>query len=785
MEKTSRWWDLPSAVLLFIATLFSAWRLQTTDWTEGLAHVRTLAILGLLVGLALGQSQFKKRGVVLLSIGYMLVFFIWQWLAFIEFNEDQTYLGDQLLILFGRLSTNLGEFFSGRAVEDQMLVLGLLCIPYWVASLYSGYQLTRYASFLPSILPGGILMLFITIYHYTAKDYTWMFGAYLFIALLLLGRQKYLLDRKKWMKERVQFSSESSLDLSNTATVLAAALIIIAWGIPFTFAPNTDAKVAWKEVTDEWLSGDRLENLFSSVNKEKKPKPRNFQTELPLGTQAVMSDLVVFLVYVPANANEFPRLYWRGQVYDHYENDRWLTTSEEEIRHGQTDGDIDIPDTENRKRVSFTYDIYSEGQSLLYSAAQPVWLNHGAIILHSKVAEDSEIMDVMAFRASPRLEAGDLYRMSAMLANPTIPELQATGQEYPEWVTEKYLQLPDDFSPRIRELAGEITAEYESPYDKTVAITNYLRTEIRYTPGVSIPPVEGIDPLEYFLFEEQEGFCNYYASAEVLMLRAIGIPARLVVGYAQGEANIQENIYTVRERDLHAWPEVYFPGYGWIEFEPTGNQQPLDRPLEREEKPAVVATPNNPISQIPLLDDEIPTLEPEELDAPVSVISASQIRWISVLVGIALFAVVLFFVKKRLAPNTRIAVILKNAIDQNGYNPPAWFYNWLTFANLSPIERYFHSVNVALQWMKRPQLAHVTAAERAWILKHVLPSAADSIETLLHEHQSQMFSPHGGNEALARRAAWDIVPRALQTRLKMVILGYNYAEVKDTPRYPL
>ena len=80
MEKTSaRWWDLPSAILLFLLVLFSAWRVQVTDWTEGLNLVRNLSIFGLFVGLALGQSKFQKRAVILLSIAYMIVFFIWQW----------------------------------------------------------------------------------------------------------------------------------------------------------------------------------------------------------------------------------------------------------------------------------------------------------------------------------------------------------------------------------------------------------------------------------------------------------------------------------------------------------------------------------------------------------------------------------------------------------------------------------------------------------------------------------------------------------------------------------
>lgn len=234
MEKTpSRWWDSPSALLLFLAVLFSAWRLQTTDWTEGLGVVRNVAVFGVIVGLALGQSYFQKRGIFWLTLGYMLVVFIWQWLLAMKFDESQSYLGDQLLILFGRILTDLKELSAGRAVEDQFFVMTLLCFPYWFASLYAGFQLTRHASFLASILPNGILMFLIHIYHYSSRDYTWMLGAYIFLALLLLGRQKYLIDRRKWMQERVQISSDSSLDITNTTVIIATAMVILAWGIPY------------------------------------------------------------------------------------------------------------------------------------------------------------------------------------------------------------------------------------------------------------------------------------------------------------------------------------------------------------------------------------------------------------------------------------------------------------------------------------------------------------------------------------------------------------------------
>ncbi|MBL8062092.1 MAG: transglutaminase domain-containing protein [Anaerolineales bacterium] len=771
MEKTSsRWWDIPSALILFLAVLFSAWRLQTTDWTEGLGHVRNVAIAGFIVGLALGQSRFQKRGVFWLTLGYMLVTFIWQWLRAIGFNESETYLGDRLLILFGRLFTDLKELSSGRSVEDQFFVMMLLCIPFWFASLYGGYQLTRHASFLASVLPNGILMFLIHIYHYTTRDYTWMIGAYLFLALMLLSRQKYQIDRRKWSLERVQVSSDSSIDITNTTVIVAAALVVLAWGVPYVLPSTANGREFWQNTSREWFSGDRFEKMFASVNKESQPIPRNFQTQMSLGVRVPQSDLVVFQVYVPSSAQDFPRLYWRGQVFDHYENESWQTTGREEIRKDSSGGDFDVPDLENRERLGFTFDVFVDGQIILYTPSQPIWVNHDSILLHSKLSEDTEeddpILDVMALRASPNLEAGDVYRASALLADPIIPELQQAGEDYPEWVTEKYLQLPADFSPRIRALANEIAAPYDTPYDKTSAITEYLRNTITYASTISFPD-ESVDQLEYFLFESQRGFCNYSASAEVLMLRSIGIPARLAVGYAQGEPNLQNSIYVVRERDLHAWPEVYFPGYGWIEFEPTGNQDPLDRPEEREVIPETVATPSNPIRQLPLGEEETPPIDPLTLEKPSFTSTLTRFTWVLYVLGGVLFVLTVIFLKQRYAPNVSFAFMLKRAIERSGWDVPAWLNRWLVFANLPSIERYFHSVNASLGWLGRPQPVHATAAERARALQKLLPAASDSIEALLVEHQSQLFRPQGGSESTARRAAWDILYKTARERLNL------------------
>lgn len=769
-----RWWDLPSALFLFLTVLFSAWRLQSTDWVEGLEHVRNVALLGLIIGLALGQSAFQKRGVIFLSIGYMLVIFIWQWFGYMEFSKEESYIGDRLLILAGRLLTGMSEFAAGRPVKDTLFFLALLYIPYWFTALFSGYQLTRHANALASVLPGGILMFIIYLNHYTTRDYSWLFGAYLFAAILLLGRIKYNADRIKWKEQRVQISAESSMDINNAIMVCAAVLILAVWIAPYTLPYNTEARKAWQKVSANWFSeNDQIDNMFAAVKKDNVPSSDFYRNELALGTRATQSEAIAFLAYTPLAARDFPRLYWRGRVYDRFEEGRWQTSELENAKYIPQDGDLHIPDTTQRFNLNFSFSVYIKGQTILYSAAQPIWTSHPASIAHAVIQGENagdEKMDIVALQASPYLEAGETYHTNALLANPTIPQLQEAGQEYPEWVTEKYLQLPTDFSPRIQALALDLATDLSNPYDQAAAITNYLRSNIEYAPLVSFP--EGTeDPLEYFLFESKKGFCNYYASAEVLMLRSIGIPARLAVGFAQGEPNLQNTFYTVREKDAHAWPEVYFPDFGWIEFEPTGNQEPVNRPLEREDSAAPDLGSITP-PELEALEQEEPQFIPPVEQQPAGLSRAHTIQ-LSLFGGFCVLLVIVFFVRRRYAPNMQTVMILKSVVERNGWETPAWLNRWTLWANLTPIQKYFHSVNISLRWMNAQQAVHITPLERASILRELIPAASESIETLLREYQSTLFSKRRGNARFARSAAWNILYQTLYARLKIFILGYN------------
>ncbi len=131
----------------------------------------------------------------------------------------------------------------------------------------------------------------------------------------------------------------------------------------------------------------------------------------------------------------------------------------------------------------------------------------------------------------------------------------------------KYTQLPEGITPRVRQLAQDLTGNEGNVYDKTKAVENYLSSNYPYTLKPGTPP-RRMDFVDYFLFEGKQGYCTYYASAMTVLLRCVGIPARYVEGYIM-PPDSKNGVFQVTNQQAHAWVEVYFDSFGWIPFEPT------------------------------------------------------------------------------------------------------------------------------------------------------------------------------------------------------------------------
>ncbi|MBI2864321.1 MAG: transglutaminase domain-containing protein [Chloroflexi bacterium] len=215
-------------------------------------------------------------------------------------------------------------------------------------------------------------------------------------------------------------------------------------------------------------------------------------------------------------------------------------------------------------------------------------------------------MDVVTLRLPQQNRKIQEYTVVSSVSTATERQLRTAGNYYPDWVLQRYLQIPSGFPSRVVELAQTVARDAANPYDKAVALQDYLR-KLKYNQQIEMPPAT-VDPVEYFLFTSKEGYCDYYASAMVMMLRTLGIPARIATGFQPGEPDADKMTFVVRQSNLHAWPEVYFPRFGWIEFEPTAALSLLSRPTggEADETSAPANSSEQTGEEMfedPLLDD--------------------------------------------------------------------------------------------------------------------------------------------------------------------------------------
>jgi transglutaminase-like putative cysteine protease len=407
-------------------------------------------------------------------------------------------------------------------------------------------------------------------------------------------------------------------------------------------------------------------------------------------------------------------------------------------------------------------------------------------------------LDLVAMEADPYIRAGEVYEVTASLPSFTQQELREAGTDYPEWVLERYLQLPAEITPRTIELARRLAEGKDNPYDIAQAITDFLRENIEYVEYLDELPPEDQDVVDWFLFEYQKGFCNYYATSEVLMLRSLGIPARWAVGYAQGErtevgdsqtapgpqGEIFETgdeivVFYARQRDAHAWPEVYFPNIGWVEFEPTASIDPIIRPSGAPLEPVLpdgqpdIPDPNDirRLRNQPKLDDDLdplsgltdPNLGQNPGISPLSVAFALIGSAFALgLLGFALLArqkrlpIWINFERFVRGETTPLPVRLESGLRRFGLRSPTFLKNWARVAVLPVLSKAYLEIDRALQRLGFPLEPSLTPAERAAALEKILPQASAPIDRLLVEYQLATYSPYQANDTEARQASSEI-----------------------------
>jgi len=765
-----RSWDFPSAVLLTLMLLTVSQRLYATDWAPGLASALLLTVCAVLLGLVLGASQFKGRGFFWLALGYS--FGVIPLVAGGILYQQTPWL-ERMLSLGGRLGHSLFLFVSSQPVPDTVLFVIFAGLGLWLISLSAGYALTRRGDFGMAVVPAGIVLIIIQLYDSDVADSVIVLAIYAFLGLILLGRQTQVRKRQFWKQQRVSYSAESWTYLNLAIPVAAMVLILLAWSMPATGRPWLAAKLAWEEITHplETVRQD-LSNAVAGVKGYEQASAVEFYGDtLALGMRASSGDGITLLVSVPL-IGRADRYYWRVRVYDQYLDNQWQ--NEDTLREPFLPGQSSLPLVELHGLASeFVFSTPRTNLAVLVTPAHPIWVSRPAVLSFTPAMD--HFIDPLLFRADPPILVGEQYSVHANIYNPTVLELQQAGTNYPDWVSGQFLQLPQDLSPRIGELARQITATAGSPYEKATAITHYLRETMTYSLTVSAPP-EGIDPLTWFLFYSRKGFCNYYATAEVILLRSAGVPARMVVGFAQGEYAPPDK-YTILEKDAHAWPEVYFPGTGWVEFEPTSSQPVLTR-LSGESTPDGQAL-NDP-AETETARNAARSPNPDEGSGTGSRSAARLNPRLLLVISFVLLVLLMagtlaayttglldkLYQRTRKTFQTPLPILLTDSYASLAIPPPGWLRRWAYFAGLKPIERTFGVVFQSLRWLGASPSPAQTPAEAAAALSASLPEAAGEIRSLLQETQLALFSEKHFDLEVARQAVKGIRRQALGTALR-------------------
>ncbi len=777
MNRTpARLWDFPSAAVLVLILLTVGRRLFATNWALGLETAIILVLTGVGLGLALGFSKFKQRTVFWLTFGYSIPIVI-------MVLGGSLYHGiswlERLSNLSDRLAYAVYLFITKQPVHDTGLFVVFIALVFWTIGLMAGYAMTRHGNFIGAVVPAGVVLLIIQLYDPGRESNDTYLAVYFFLCLLFLGRMTYVQRRRFWKEQRLSLLAESKTDLHITIVVVALASVLLVWMAPTSAKSFSNAKTAWDNFTRPLRDVQKdLGNAVAGLQAGGKASAVQFFGDtLALGNQAASGEEAYLRIQVPL-ANNTSRYYWRVRSYNIFLNDQWHAQDVSSTLFSPDQDLIALAEPEGITS-DFVFTALSADLAVLVTPARPVWVSNPSELFF--VQGPQEKIDPIQFQPNPAVRAGKKYAVRANIYAPTIAQLRSAGETYPEWVTKNYLQLPDGLSPEIKGLAQQITTGAEIPYDKAAAITQYLRDNITYAVTIEEPP-PGQDPVDWFLFDSRSGFCNYYATAEVVLLRAVGIPARMVVGFAQGEF-VTPDSYVVRQRDAHAWPEAYFPGAGWVEFEPTVSQTPLERaPDESTASSGQTGsvTPTGP----GITGRNIPEGAEEIGTGPARVTPATLL--LRLLLICAILVIILpMYTFERLSNDLKagrrvlqrpLPVLLKQFLEKRGLTSPAWLLHWAYQAELSPMDRSFTTVYRSLHWLGEKASPAQTPAEAADVLARHLPVVSKEIYSLLHEYERQLFSQKRGYLPLTQRAEQAIRKEALHVALRqrwMAFLGIS------------
>jgi transglutaminase-like putative cysteine protease len=459
----------------------------------------------------------------------------------------------------------------------------------WALGCFATWQIYRRKSPLIGVVPSGAVLA--TIAFFGAGLAIFYLVVYLFCTLWLVAAWHLRTNQQRWQRDGTDYPADLGMELVFTLSPALTLVVLVAALFP-VFGPRQVSDAFWRVMDGPWSAVEQVsERLFGPLEYGAGPGRHGPGGTLPrahlLGSGPELDQVNVLYVTTsdpapPPDAEPAPpgtappTRYWRSLTYDTYTGRGWI--------NGPLEAHTSPADRALQPDLPAGPELFQEVERLLpedtevYAANAPFRLDH-TVQTWWRTADD------LAQVTGP----ADRYAVVSRPPQPSEADLRQASPFVPAGIAERYLALPETIPQEVRDLAQQVAGEARTRYDRARAIETYLRN---YAYSLDLPdPPAGRDLVDYFLFDLQRGYCDYYASSMVVMARAVGIPARLATGYAQGTYDYEAQRWVVTEADGHSWVEVYFDGIGWVEFEPTAGRPALDRPGGGSARPAVPPLP--------------------------------------------------------------------------------------------------------------------------------------------------------------------------------------------------
>ena len=526
-----------------------AYPIQEAGWVRGLAPLTIVGLMSVALSTYLAQTDMPswKGHLWALGVGSLVVIIVGS--AMMPSRPELLRvleLYDEFAHWISGIGT--GEVRSG-VVEFGMFLTSIT----WLLGHLAAWMAIRRRQAWAAVGLGG-MSLTLALSNATGDDARAL-AFFMVAAILMLIHMATAQRMVGWRAKRLVF--EPRTVLSQSAIILIAGVLIIL-SVSRVPAPNAAPLRFISDALDDTVqtASDTFSRLFNGLPSRRHVHTITFDPATEFRGNPHLTGELLFTVTGDEAA------YWRARSYTNYTSGGWNTVDADWTEFTQA-GQEDLL----REALTHEFSV-NAATDTLFHAGIPIEFDQPVESLTFANAPD----DGMQVRFTEGREFFPTrtnlnYVSIGTESTASYSQLRLAEGEYPEWVTDRYLQLPDSFPQRVRQLAEDLTAELDNPLDKIEALRDHV-ISLPYNLEINAPP-EGVDGVEYFLFGIRQGYCDYYASSLAVMARSLGIPARYVLGYASGQFDPGSNSYRVLELNYHSWVEVYFPEYGWIDFEPT------------------------------------------------------------------------------------------------------------------------------------------------------------------------------------------------------------------------